>query len=396
MEGLKLLLHMVKKEGDLIKGMFSNLKLRITIPEVHVEWRDVAESVLLILLSLILYMSVVFTQFSFIPIMILTIKRGWREAAFYLSGSLLMFIYIMSGNIVRFPFDPGLLLFSPAHYSFDFIGRELGLEWGRFLDYIVIFGVMGICLGHLVSRNYKLKYVLFMSLSLYVGIILFIILFSGLVGGFSNFFNNYLHFVNKKTTSYVNHSLAQIDNYRDILESRGVNYNLIEKKIQIAADLYKNGVVFGIAPRGGYLIKQIIVIFLSLILVRFYFKKKLKKAALYFELSKFHIADDWVWGLIFSWGIVYLNLYLKNELLGIISWNSATVFSFLYFLKGFTIIKLLADRIKIPHIIQYVILLFLLFYSFILFSAIVTGIGVADIWLGIKDNLEKLNNRGDT
>jgi len=396
MEGLKLLFQIVKKEGYLIKGKFSNLRVRITIPEVHVEWKEVAESILLILLSLILYMSVVFTQFSFIPIMILTIKRGWREAAFYLAGSILLFIYIMTGNLVRFPFDAGLLLFSPAHYSFEFIGMEVGLKWGRFLDYIFIFGVLGICLGHLVSRNYKLKYVIFLSISLYVGIILFIILLSGVVGGFSNFFNNYSHFVSRKTTSYVNHSLSQIDSYRNVLESRGINYNLIEKKIRVAAELYKNGVVFGINPRGGYLIKQIIVIFLSLILVKLYFKKKLDRAALYFELSDYNIADDWVWGLIISWGLVYLNLYLKSELLGIISWNAATVFSFLYFLKGLTIIKLLAERIKIPQIIQYMILLFLLFYSFILFSAIVTGIGVADIWLCIKENLEKIKNRGDS
>ena len=49
-----------------------------------------------------------------------------------------------------------------------------------------------------------------------------------------------------------------------------------------------------------------------------------------------------------------------------------------------SIIKFIADRIKVPQILQYLGLLFLLFYSFIVFSVVVTGIGVADIWLRIQ------------
>jgi hypothetical protein len=48
-------------------------------------------------------------------------------------------------------------------------------------------------------------------------------------------------------------------------------------------------------------------------------------------------------------------------------------------------------------VFQYLILLFFLFYSFIIFVTIVTGIGVADIWLKAREHLEKKKeNRSDS
>jgi hypothetical protein len=84
---------------------------------------------------------------------------------------------------------------------------------------------------------------------------------------------------------------------------------------------------------------------------------------------------------------------MRSAVLGIVSWNVAVIFSFLYFLKGLSIIKMIADRLRIPQVLQYIVLLILLFYGFIVFVAIVTGIGVANIWLEIDEKLKSLNQR---
>jgi hypothetical protein len=168
---------------------------------------------------------------------------------------------------------------------------------------------------------------------------------------------------------------------------------MMAKKVEIAAEIYKKSVIFGIAPRGGYLIKQLIVIFLSVLLVKFYFKRKLKRASFDFDIKNYEIDSDWVWGLIASWGLVFINLFLRSAVLGIVSWNVAVIFSFLYFLKGLSIIKMIADRLRIPQILQYVVLLFLLFYAFVVFVTIVTGIGVVNIWLEIDEKLRSISQR---
>ena len=122
-----------------------------------------------------------------------------------------------------------------------------------------------------------------------------------------------------------------------------------------------------------------------------YFKKRLSRAALRYSIRNYRIGDSWVWGLIISWCLIYINLFVKSSALGFLSWNAAVIFSFLFFLRGLALIKVLADRIKIPQVFQYAILLFFLFYprSFILFITIVTGIGVADIWLNLREHIEK-------
>jgi hypothetical protein len=181
-----------------------------------------------------------------------------------------------------------------------------------------------------------------------------------------------------------------------MLNDRSIDYDDLAKKVRFAADIYRTNVIFGIAPRGGYLIKQIIIIFLGISFVRLYFKKRLSKAALQYSIRNYRISDSWVWGLIISWGFIYLNLHVKSNVLGILSWNAAVIFSFLFFLRGLAFIKVLADRIRIPQVFQYVILLFFLIYSFILFVSIVTGIGVADIWLKMREHIEKKKKRSNT
>jgi hypothetical protein len=374
----------------------SALKERITIPDVQVEWRELGESFLLSLLSITLYISVIFAEFSFIPIMIIVIKRGWKEALVLLIIGTMLLVYIMVNRIEKFPLDNEILLFSPAHYSFSFIENVTGLNGGRFLDFFFIFGCFGIFLGYFVSRNYRLNYVIFFSLVVYIGVSIFPLILSGLIGGFKQFLEGYSQFVQMKTTNYVDIYLNQMRNYSPLFIERSIDYGIAAKKIQVAAEIYKNTIVFGIAPRGGYLIKQIIVIFLAIVLVKLYLKRKLSKAALVFSIKNYRIADGWVWGLILSWGFVYLNLFLKNNTLGIIGWNAAVIFSFLFFFRGLALIKILADRIRIPQIFQYAILLFFLFYSFIFFVTIVTGIGVADIWLKVRETVENRKKRSDT
>ena len=208
-----------------------------------------------------------------------------KEALAYLTGAFLIFIYIMIKDIGYIPIDNGLLLFSADHFTFEFLGSSVGLKGGRFLNYYLLFGAFGIFLGYLVSRNYKLDYVIFLSLSVYMGIVVFAFIISGFIGGFERFIENYSHFVDKKTNSYMNIYLMQIDNYRSVLSSRGVDYSILEKKAEVAAEVYKNSVLFGIAPRGGYLIKQLVVIFISILFVKLYFKRKLNKAAFSFNIK---------------------------------------------------------------------------------------------------------------
>jgi hypothetical protein len=258
-----------------------------------------------------------------------------------------------------------------------------------------VYGLLGVFIGSLVSMTYKLKYVMFFSICFYVGVVLFVLSLSGLFGGFEAWLSNYSLAVENKTNSFINLYLSQMDNYQNILLLRGVDYGFLEEKLEIAAQMYKRSVIFGIAPRGGYLIKQIIIIFLSILFVKLYFKRKLHKAALYFDIKRYRIADDWVWGLLFAWGLVYVNLYLRNNVLGIISWNSAVIISFFFFLKGLSILRIVADRMKIPVFIQYGVQLFLLLYFFILFVTIVSGIGVADIWLKVSEKLKDSEKRRD-
>ncbi len=371
------------------------VRVKLILSDVQVEWLKLAESLLLSLLSVALYMSVVFTELSFVPIMIIVIKRGWKEAIAFLSISTAILFYVMFNGIGRFPLDDELLLLSPTHYSFSFIESVTGFRGGRFLDFFFIFGCFGLISGYFVSRNYRLNYVIFFSIAAYAGIAVVPLLISWVIGGFRQFFTHYSNFIDAKTSSYVSQSIEQMSTYRSLLEPRGVDVALMERKFEIAADIYKNNVIFGIAPRGGYLIKQIFLIFMGILLVKVYLKRKLNRAALNFSIQNYRINDGWVWGLIISWSLVYLNLYLKNAVLGIMSWNISVVFSLLFFLRGLSLIKLLADRVKIPQILQYVVMIFFLFYSFIFFVTIVTGIGVADIWLKLRDNIENMKKRSD-
>ena len=395
-ENIKIFVEIVKKESSHLKSVFGYWVDRVSIPEIRVEWREVVENFFMVMLSLFLYASVIFTQFAFVPIMIVTIKRGWKEAVIYLTLASILLLYVMVNAAYRIPYDSGLLLFSPTHFTFEFIGNILGVKGSRFLDYYFIFGILGIFIGHLVSKNYKLKYVIFFSLTIYVGIVVFILSISGIFGGFESFISDYSQFVERKTSSYVNLYLSQMDNYRNILRFRGIDSSFLERKVEIAVDVIKRSVLFGAAPKGGYLIKQIIFIFLGILFVKLYFRGRLNRAALKYDIRNYRIANDWVWGLIVSWGLVYVNLYLGNSFLEIVSWNSAVIFSFLFFLKGLKLIKIAADRIKIPKLIQYLVLLFFLFYFFIFFITIVTGIGVADIWLKISDITSQLGKRRDS
>ena len=261
MENMKVFVRMVKRESTYLKMKFSSILERVNLPEVNIEWREIGECFLLIILSLVLYVSVVFTQFAFVPIMIITIKRGWKEAVIYLTLASILLLYMMANAAYRIPFDSGLLLFSPTHFAFEFIGSIFGIKGGRFLDNYFVFGILGIFLGYLILKNYKLNYVIFFSLCVYVGIIIFTLSLTGLFGSYENLISDYSQFVDNKTSSYLNLSLTQIGHYRTVLQSRGIDYSFLEKKLEIAAEIYKRSVIFGIAPRGGYLIKQIIIIF---------------------------------------------------------------------------------------------------------------------------------------
>lgn len=367
----------------------NSMKIKPPALEVQLDWQEAGESCMLILLSLFLYISVVFTQLAFVPVMIITIKRGWKEAAIYTTAAAVVLFYLMLSGAVRFPMDGELLLFSPVHFLFDFLEKNAGFMGGGIFDYYVLFGGFGIFLGYLVSRNYRLNFVIFTGLVLYVTLVIFALAISTLVGGFDRVVTNYSKFVDQKTKNYVSHYLSEMDQYKKVLSSNGIDYTNIEKTVHSAAEIYKKEVLLGVYPRGGILIKQIVVIFLSIVLVKLYFKRRLNKASLFFNIRNYRISNDWVWGLVVSWGLIYVNLHLRNVFLGILSWNMAVVFSFLFFLKGLSIVKTAADRIKVPVMFQYLFLVILFLYSLILFATLITGIGVADIWLGMKEKIEK-------
>jgi len=394
-ENIKVFVDIVKKESSYIKSKFGSWVDRVSLQEIRVEWREVVENFFLVILSIFLYSSVLFTQFTFVPIMLITIKRGWKEAALYVTLSSAVLLYAMLNAHYWFPFDNSILLFSPTHFAFHFIGDLLGVKGIRFLDYFFIFGMLGLFLGSLVSQNYKLKYVVFFGICVYIGITIFVLSLASLLGSFDSLVLSYSQFVEKKTNSYVNLYLSQMDNLRDVFKMHGIDYGFFTRKVEIAAEVFKRSVLFEAAPKGGYLLKQIVVIFLGLIFVKLYFKGRLKRAALHFDIRRFRIADDWVWALIISWGLVYINLFVRNNLLALISWNAAVAISFFFFLKGLKLLKIVADRLKIPPFIEYVVFLFLLFYLFILFVTIVTGIGVADIWLKITDSITQKRERRD-
>jgi hypothetical protein len=385
-ENIKVFVEIVKKEGSHLKSKFGNWVDRVTIQEIRVEWREVVENFFLVILSIFLYASVLFTQFAFVPIMIVTIKRGWKEAALYCVLSSIALLYAMNNAQYWFPFDSSVLMFSPIHFAFDFLGSNLGLKGARFLDYFFINGVLGLCLGSSVRDNYKLRYVIFFGICTYVGMAFLVLSLASLSGGFDSLVSSYSQFVQRKTNSYLALYLAHMNSLR---ETMGIDYGSSVQKIKIAADVFTRSVLFEAAPKGGYLLKQIVILFLGLLFVKLYFKGRLQKSALHFDIRRFRIADDWVWGLISAWGLVYVNLYVKNSLLGLVSWNSAVGISFFFFLKGVKLLKIVADRLKIPQFIQYAVLLFLLFYFFILFVTIITGIGVADIWLKITDTVTR-------
>ena len=395
MEGRELFLKVSKiiKDDFLPRVKSLNLRDRISESEIQLEWREVVACVLLVLVSYVLYLSVVLTQFSFVPVMILAIKRGWKEALVYLSCSFLIFIYAALSGIGPLPIDNEIILFSIDHYTFEYLGTSLGLSGIRFLDYYFLFGVIGIVTGYLVSRNYKLDYVVFLSLAAYIGIFVFAIIAASAIGGFGRFIEHYARFVDDKTSGYVNFYLARMAQYSALLTTRGVDYSLMVKKVEVAADIFRRSVIFGFAPRGGYLIRQLIVIFLGILLARSYFRRKLNRAAFAFSIAKYAIKPDWVWGLIASWGFVYINLYVKSPVLGVLGWNMAVIFSLLYFLKGLSLMKSLAVRMKIPGVIQYAVLVFLLFYAFIVFVAVITGIGVVNIWLKLDEKIGKPESR---
>jgi len=162
-----------------------NLKTRFALPDVEVEWREIGENILLLLLSVLLYMSVIFTELSFVPFMIIVIKRGWKEGLMYLVIGTVAVLYLMIHEIGKLPLDSDFILFSPTHYSFSFIERVTGLKGGRFLDFFFIFGLLGIVLGYFVLKNYRLNYVIFFSLTVYVGIAILPLIISGMLGGFN-------------------------------------------------------------------------------------------------------------------------------------------------------------------------------------------------------------------
>jgi hypothetical protein len=393
MEGREFFIRFSKliKEDFISRVRSVNLRDRFSETEIQLEWREVIACIVLVLVSYILYLSVVFTRFCFVPLLILTIKRGWKEALVYLTGAFLILMYaVFTSGIGPIPVDNTLLLFSIDSYSFQYIQNGFLLTGIRFLDYYFLFGVIGVFTGHLVSKNYKLDYVVFLSLCVYVGIFVFMIIAASAVSGFPGFIDGYERFVIEKTGRYVSLYLARMEQYAPLFSSRGTDFALMANRIEVQTEYYVRALVFGIAPRGGYLVRQLITVFVGVLLSRFYFRRKLERAAFSFSISHYTINPDWVWGLISSWGLVYINLHLKSGVLGILSWNMAILFSILFFLKGLSILKIIADRLKIPKLIQYAVVIFLLFYALVVFVTVITGIGVANIWLKIDEKL--LNN----
>jgi hypothetical protein len=396
MEGREFFIRFSKliKEDFISRVRSVNLRDRFSETEIQLEWREVIACIVLVLVSYILYLSVVFTRFCFVPLLILTIKRGWKEALVYLTGAFLILMYaVFTSGIGPIPVDNTLLLFSIDSYSFQYIQNGFLLTGIRFLDYYFLFGMIGVFTGHLVSKNYKLDYVVFLSLCVYVGIFVFTIIAASAVSGFPGFIDGYERFVIEKTGRYVSLYLARMEQYAPLFSSRGTDFALMANRIEVQTEYYVRALVFGIAPRGGYLVRQLITVFIGVLLSRFYFRRKLERAAFSFSISHYNINPDWVWGLISSWGLVYINLYLKSGVLGILSWNMAILFSVLFFLKGLSILKIIADRLKIPKLIQYAVVIFLLFYALVVFVTVITGIGVANIWLKVDEKLLNNNRR---
>ncbi len=396
MEGREFFIRFSKliKEDFLSRVRSINLRDRISETEIQLEWREVIVCIVLVLVSYILYVSVVFSRFCFVPLMILTIKRGWKEAIVYLTGAFLIFMYVVfTSGIGPIPVDNTLLLFSADSYSFQHIQGGFFLANIRFLDYYFLFGVIGVFTGHLVSKNYKIDYVVFLSLCVYVGIFVFSIIAASAVSGFPGFIEGYERFVINRTGEYVSLYLSRMEQYAPVLSSRGVDFALMANRIEAQAEYYVRALVFEIAPRGGYLVRQLVTVFLGVLLSRFYFRRKLERAAFSFSISRYTINPDWVWGLISSWGLVYINLHIGSPVLGILGWNMAVLFSILFFLKGLSILKIIADRLKIPKLIQYGVVVFIMFYALVVFVAVITGIGVANIWLKIDEKLLNNNNR---
>ena len=396
MEGKELFIRFSKliKEDFLSKVRSINLRERISETEIQLEWREIIVCIVLVLVSCILYVSVVFTRFCFVPLMILTIKRGWKEAIVYLTGAFLILMYVVfTSGIGHIPVDNTLLLFSADSYSFQQIQGGFLHAGIRFLDYYFLFGVIGVFTGHLVSKNYKLDYVVFLSFCAYVGIFVFSIIAASAVSGFPGFIEGYERFVIDRMGRYVSLYLARMEKYAPIFSTRGMDFALMANRIEAQAEYYVRAIVFGIAPRGGYLVRQLITVFLGVLLSRSYFRRKLERAAFSFSISRYTINPDWVWGLISSWGLVYINLHIGSAVLGILGWNMAVLFSILFFLKGLSILKIIADRLKVPKLIQYGVVIFILFYALVVFVAVITGIGVANIWLKIDERLLNNNNR---
>jgi len=378
-----------------VKERFQSFRERISSIEVQVEWKEVVEALLLTMLTMFLYMSVFLAEFSFIPLMIITIKRGWKETFFYLTWSMIVIYFLNAKNLTYSPMEGRLLLFSPLHYSFQYISSHIGIKGRGLFDYYLLYGVFGIFLGHLVGKNYKLRYIIFLSVLSYIGLIFITFMIASSINGFNSFIVGYYRYVDEATKNYINSSIAHLNSYRGLLATKGVDYLDFEKKLTVAAETYKKNIIFGLAPKGGYLIKQIVMVFLGVFFVKLYFRGKLKRAALDFDIIDYAIDDIWIWGLIFSWGLVYINLYLKNSILDIVAWNSAVIFSFLFFLRGISIVKLIVIKLGMPQFIQYVIFILLLVYSFILFIILITGLGVIDIWLYIKEKLQKIDEEND-
>ena len=75
-------------DGNIVKDKFQSFKERISSIDVQVEWKEIVEALLLTILTMFLYMSVFLAEFSFIPLMVIAIKRGWKETFIYLTWSL--------------------------------------------------------------------------------------------------------------------------------------------------------------------------------------------------------------------------------------------------------------------------------------------------------------------
>jgi hypothetical protein len=239
MEGREFFIRFSKliKEDFISRVRSVNLRDRFSETEIQLEWREVIACIVLVLVSYILYLSVVFTRFCFVPLLILTIKRGWKEALVYLTGAFLILMYaVFTSGIGPIPVDNTLLLFSIDSYSFQYIQNGFLLTGIRFLDYYFLFGVIGVFTGHLISKNYKLDYVVLLSLCVYVGIFVFTIIAASAVSGFPGFIDGYERFVIEKTGRYVSLYLARMEQYAPLFSSRGTDFALMANRIEVQTE----------------------------------------------------------------------------------------------------------------------------------------------------------------